>query len=194
MQRLLALFCEDPDWVHEMFDYLGEFFVSLSEQLLEQIVPDVCWIGGDFCCNTGPIMSPRMFSEFFVPVFKKVTSVYRHYGVPVILMHTDGDFRPLGELFRESGATGIHPCEVTNGQTVDNLRKEFPWLQLLGGIDKRAIARGKEAIDRELESKIPFLAQSTGYIPYIDHSIPPDVSFENFSYYRKRLAEMIQRK
>ena len=42
-----------------------------------------------------------------------------------------------------------------------------------------------EAIDRELELKVPLAAQG-GYIPTLDHSIPPDVSYENFMYYFKR--------
>ena len=30
-----------------------------------------------------------------------------------------------------------------------------------------------------------------GYIPHADHFVPPDVSFEDFSYYRKRLNSLI---
>ncbi len=28
---------------------------------------------------------------------------------------------------------------------------------------------------------------ANGYIPHVDHATPPDVSFENFCYYRRKL-------
>jgi uroporphyrinogen decarboxylase len=56
------------------------------------------------------------------------------------------------------------------------------------------VAKGKEAIDKELDSKVPFMIQSGGYIPHIDHLVPPEVSWEDFIYYRTRLREMILEK
>jgi hypothetical protein len=32
-----------------------------------------------------------------------------------------------------------------------------------------------------------------GYIPMGDHQIPPDVSWENYLYYRQQLAEIAQK-
>ena len=61
---------------------------------------------------------------------------------------------------------------------------------MAGGIDKRVLARDKAAIDRELARQLP-LVRGGGYIPTIDHSIPPDVSYENFSYYWKRKKELL---
>ena len=63
----------------------------------------------------------------------------------------------------------------------------------MGGIDKRAIAKGKQAIDKELNEKIPFMMKKGGYIPYIDHLVPPDVSFSDFMYYRKKIEELTQK-
>ena len=45
-------------------------------------------------------------------------------------------------------------------------------------------------IDRELE-KMEFLIKKGGYIPYADHLIPPNSTWENFKYYRDRLNEII---
>ena len=44
----------------------------------------------------------------------------------------------------------------------------------------------------ELESKIPFMLNKLGYIPHIDHLVHPDISWEDFCYYRKRLKEIIE--
>jgi len=59
-----------------------------------------------------------------------------------------------------------------------------------GGVDKRALAAGPDAIDRELERIRPAV-EAGGCIPAVDHSVPPDVSWENFQYYLKRRAELL---
>jgi hypothetical protein len=53
---------------------------------------------------------------------------------------------------------------------------------MMGGVDKREIARGPAAIEAELARLAP-VVESGGYIPTIDHSIPPDVSYADFVYY-----------
>jgi len=59
----------------------------------------------------------------------------------------------------------------------------------LGGIDKTALS-SKRDIDRELD-KVARMIPRGGYIPYVDHAIAPDVSWDNFKYYRERLNGII---
>jgi len=58
-----------------------------------------------------------------------------------------------------------------------------------GGVDKRAIAKGGDIIKKELERIIPPLFKDGGYIPSCDHGVPHDISWKNFIYYCKLLAE-----
>lgn len=53
-----------------------------------------------------------------------------------------------------------------------------------------AVAAGPDAIDAELGRRLPGMTEKGGFIPMGDHQIPPEVSWENYLYYRKRLAEM----
>jgi hypothetical protein len=73
------------------------------------------------------------------------------------------------------------------------VRSAFPRFQILGGIDKKKIAAGKETIDEELERKVPYVFQGGGFVPFTDHSVPPNISWEDFRYYRRRLAELAAR-
>ena len=61
---------------------------------------------------------------------------------------------------------------------------------MMGGFDKMTFNKDKDAIDRELEI-VTWLISRGGYIPYGDHSIPPDASWENFIYYREKLNRII---
>jgi uroporphyrinogen decarboxylase len=62
-------------------------------------------------------------------------------------------------------------------------RKRFgKSLRLWGGVDKREIAKGPEAIRAHLRELIPLIEEG-GFIPTVDHTVPPDVSWDNFRYY-----------
>ena len=58
-----------------------------------------------------------------------------------------------------------------------------------GGVDKRAIARGGQAIRAELARLEP-VVRGGGYIPGCDHGVPPDISWPNYVEYTRLLARM----
>jgi len=62
----------------------------------------------------------------------------------------------------------------------------------MGGVPKAEIARGPARIDRILEP-VAAVLKTGGYIPFGDHFIPPDVSWENFRYYRLQLERLIRK-
>ena len=66
----------------------------------------------------------------------------------------------------------------------------MPKLVISGGIDKRILAKNKEAIEAELQRILPSTLARSGYIPTCDHGVPNDVSLENYLYYRKRISEI----
>jgi hypothetical protein len=45
------------------------------------------------------------------------------------------------------------------------------------------LSKDKEAIEKELMSKVPKLVETKGYFPGVDHAVPPDVSLKNFTYF-----------
>ena len=84
------------------------------------------------------------------------------------------------------------PCEIAAGIEPQLIREKYPGLALLGGIDKRALIRGKPSIEQEIMRKVPVLIKQRNYIPSVDHHVPSDVSFENFSYYIKFLRQAMK--
>jgi uroporphyrinogen decarboxylase len=53
---------------------------------------------------------------------------------------------------------------------------------MVGGVDKRELAKGRAEIETEVTRLAP-LVEDGGFIPTIDHAVPPDVSLANFSWY-----------
>lgn len=191
VQVLLAYY-DQPELMQQIVDDLVNFWIALYDQILDQIDVDLAFLWEDICFNNGPLISPTTFQRFILPGYKKLTGFFRDRGVKNIIVDTDGYVWKLLPLFIEGGISGIYPFEVAAGMDIIAVRKAYPQLQILGGIAKSALISGQPAIDAELETKIPWMLQQSGYIPYMDHLVPPDVSWKNFCDYRIRLNEMIE--
>ncbi len=187
---LLMGFLDTPDLVHRIIDHLADLWASLYEKILTRVKVDCIHIWEDMSFKNGPLISPELFKEFMVPAYRKVTDVARSYGVETVLVDTDGDCTKLIPGFMEGGVTGLYPFEVQAGRDVKKIREEYAKLQIMGGIDKEEIAAGRERIDGELARRIPGMLGKGGYIPMFDHQVPPDVSYDDYRYYRRRLSEL----
>lgn len=100
-----------------------------------------------------------------------------------IVVDTDGDCLALIPLFLEAGVDALLPFEVQAGMDVARIGREFPTLGIVGGLDKRALACDRAAIRREVDRVLPRMRERGGFIPTLDHTVPPDVPLENFRYY-----------
>jgi uroporphyrinogen decarboxylase len=190
---LLTALIDEPDLIHDILDTLTELWISLWEEQTAQFAVDSVTFWEDMCYCAGPLISPRMFKTFLSPRYKRLTEAGRAMGIRHYLVDTDGDLRKLIPLWIEAGITGIYPFEVQANMNVEEIGQQYPNLALLGGIDKREIDKGPEAIDRELERRLPFLLQRGGYVPTLDHHVTPEVSWPDFVYYRKKIAEYCER-
>ena len=190
-ERLLLNFYDDPVLIREFMMTLAELWIHLWGQALSEIKVDCVNFWEDMAYRSGSMISPQMFREFMLPAYQKVTSFLRDMGIKIILVDCDGNVEKLAPLFLESGITGIFPFEVQAGNDIVSLRRKYPRLQILGGIDKMKIALGKAEIDEELSSKIPFMLKEGGFVPHVDHLVHPDIGWEDFQYYRRRLREFV---
>jgi len=82
------------------------------------------------------------------------------------------------------------PFEVASSCDVVAIGREYPDLAILGGFDKRILAQGKDAIDREVERIFPVMRERGGYSPTCDHGVPPEVTWQAFLHYRERCVEL----
>lgn len=191
-EHLLYMFYDDPALVRDIMRHLSNFWIALYDQVLDQLPADAAVIWEDICYKNGPLISPAMVREFILPEYKRLTAFFRSHGIKTVLLDTDGDLRQLIPIFLEGGITGLLPFEVNAGLNVVEIREAYPRLQILGGIDKVQLARGRQAIEEELAAKVtPEMLRQGGFIPMVDHSVPMDISWDSFRYYRERLREIV---
>jgi uroporphyrinogen decarboxylase len=190
----LYAYYDDPQLIHTILHDLTEFWISLYDQVLQEVKPDSAEMWEDMCYNSGPMISPQMFREFMLPYYKRLTRFFNDHGIDVIVVDTDGRCDSLIPLFVEGGVTCMVPMEARAGMDPLKVREAFPGLRFCGAIDKYAVAAGGEALRHELETKVRPLLQQGGYIPYIDHNVPPEISWANYKAYREQLNDIIDKR
>jgi len=146
----------------------------------------------DICYNAGMLISPVMFEEFLLPYYQQLVSNARSRQRRRIYYQVDTDARcmPAISPYLKAGMDMMSPFEVANGCDVVEIGRQYPDLIMSGGIDKRVLAGGKDAIDARLRHIMPVMVARGRYIPTCDHGVPSDVSFENYLYYRSRICEL----
>ena len=191
-EEISYLFYDDPALVEEMIEFNTEFFLAVVERALGEVQFDFFNFFEDFAGKGGPLISPSIFRKFFLPHYQKITQRLRRAGIEHLLLDSDGDVEVLIPLMLEAGVTCLWPLEQASGLDPVRLRKAFGKdLALAGGIDKRELAKDRKAIDAELHAKIPPLMESGGYVPFLDHCFPQDISYDNFLYYLELKARLI---
>lgn len=187
LERISVALYDDPAWIQEMMDYMADFCCACGRRALEDLDLDYVLLWEDMACKHGPLISPRMFREFMLEPYKRLTGFIRDHGVDLIFVDSDGDAESLIPLWLEGGVNGFYPVERAANMDPLHLRARFGReLRLMGGIDKRAMIAGPRAIDTELARVVPLLEEG-GYIPWCDHHVPPDVSLEHYLYYVQRM-------
>ncbi|MBM4032495.1 MAG: hypothetical protein FJ291_12015 [Planctomycetes bacterium] len=181
-ENLCILLYDDPRLVHEMLDYLEWFFLELLKPYVAEVDFDFASFGEDIAYKGRSFVSPSKFREFFLPHYVPLCELLRSRGVETVFVDSDGFIDELIPLWLEVGVNGFSPLEVAAGEDALALKKRYGRnIVLAGNIDKRALARGRDAIDREA-AKARRLLDLGGYFPAVDHSVPPDVSLDSFRY------------
>jgi len=188
-----TLFYDDPVLAEEMLDFLTDYLIEVTERALADVEIDYFNYFEDFAYNAGPLIGPKLFRRFLLPRYRRINDHLRAHGVRHILLDSDGNTEVLIPLLLEAGITFHWPLERASNMDPLKLRAEYGRdLGLGGGIDKRELAKGRKAIEAELYRHVPRLLADGGYIPTVDHAVPPDVSYADFMYYLELKARLLE--
>jgi len=193
-EHLAYMYYDDPGLIHDIAEHWVEFYKGIFDRTLLNQDVDCVLIWEDMAFKSGPLIGPKLFEEFMLPYYKEVISRIRSYGVQHVMVDSDGNNWQLLDLFVEAGVNVFLPLEIAAGMEPVEIREKYGRkLVLWGGIDKRVLSKDKAAIEHELMRKVPQLIDYGGYIPGIDHTVPPDVPFENYKFYTELLRELTAR-
>ena len=191
-EDLLIMFYDQPEVIHAMMTRWAELAEAALTRVQAHVELDEFSIGEDICYNHGLLISPNMVREFLLPYYQQVVGNIRSRQQRRVyfIVDTDGHAPAAIPLYLEAGMDIMWPFEVASGCDVVQIGEQYPELVLMGGIDKRILATGKEAIEAHLQHIIPAMVKRGGYVPMCDHGVPDNVKFEDYLYYRQRVCEL----
>jgi hypothetical protein len=191
VENLSMAYYDQPQLIHLILEQWTEFYTRLTARVWEGIQYDFVLIWEDMAYKNGPLISPALVKEFMLPYYRQLIDAIRRQGCQVVIVDSDGDVRLLAPLFLSTGVNAMLPFEVQAGMDIREFRRLYGNnLAIIGGLDKRVLPLGRAAIQAELNSRMPLLLKSGGYIPALDHTVPPDVSLENFRAYLEIIRRM----
>jgi len=172
-----------PDLMHEMMEFYADFIIETSRPVLERVQIDYFCLNEDMSMKGGPLLSPDTYREFIFPHLKRMVEFFRTHGTKHFVVDTDGDPTVLIPIMMDAGVDTIWPIERASEISPQGWRKRFgKELRLWGGVDKRILPLGPDAIKAHLLEFVPLIEEG-GFIPTVDHTVQPGVSWDNFRRY-----------
>lgn len=190
-ENLCMLMVDDPKFVEEMIGFWAAFVLQTLKPILTRVTPDYVMIAEDMAYKVHSMISPAMVRHFLMPVWSEWINTLKAAGCEIVAVDSDGYTAELMPLWIEAGFNLTYPIEVAAGNDIVAYRREYgKQMAYLGGIDKRALAAGGDAMRAEVMRVAPPLLEEGGYIPGCDHGVPPDISWPNFVEYTRLLAQL----
>jgi hypothetical protein len=180
---------DQPELLEEILSDLGAVSEAVARRITAFLEVDLVSWWEDIAFKTGPIVSPEFFRTRCGPVMRRVMDVYRARGTRYGFVDCDGNFASLVPTWLQSGVNILFPLEVASGIHPEALRRAYPGVRMMGGVDKVILTRGREAIRRELRRLRP-LVEEGGFIPHVDHRVQADVAYADYLYYLEAKREL----
>ena len=181
-EGLSVMFKDQPMLVHEMMEYWTWFIMEMFDEPLRRIKLDHFCLSEDMAFKGQAMISPADMREFMLPRYKRLYEFFKERGVECVTMDSDGFNYQILDVFYPEALDGINPVEIAAGNDPEEMLQKYPGIFLMGGIDKRELRFTKEQARAEVVKRYRAARKFGGYIPAVDHGVPPDVPVRNFLY------------
>jgi hypothetical protein len=160
---------ENPALIDKVLDRYVEWNCEVVERINKMGI-DFILSYDNIAYNSGPLVSPQVFREVFVPKIKQIDSLCK---IPWIT-HMDGNIMPIIEDVLDMGVSGIHPIEPGCMDIKEVKALYGSRVCLWGNIDLRyTLTRGTpEEVDAEVKQRISEAGSEGGYILGSGNGLP----------------------
>ena len=187
MPKFMEWLIDEPVSIKEYCDFYSEVSLLYIKKQIENGILGII-DANDFCYNSGPMISPKMFKEFIFPYIKKYVDFCHNKGV-IFIKHIDGNIKPIEkELLLCTGIDGYHGIEPNAGMDIFDIKRKYgKRVTLIGNIDCSAeLVNGtKKDILKKVKWLLKNISPGGGHILSSSNAIHSGVSVDNFLYYLK---------
>jgi uroporphyrinogen decarboxylase len=186
MDRFMEMLAGEPSRAHAFLDRLLEMHLANLERFLGAVGPyiDIILFGDDLGGQNSPLISPKMYREFFKPRHSLLWHRAKELAGVKVMLHCCGAVRPLLPDLIDAGLDAINPVQIScRGMDAAGLKREFGrdltfWG---GGCDTQSVlASGTpEAVRAHVRQQVRILSPGGGFVFQQVHNILTNVPAEN---------------
>jgi uroporphyrinogen decarboxylase len=194
-ELLLMDLATNPTFVQTLIERLYDCYTALIERFLEVAGEHLDIIelpGDDFAGNTGLLISPKMFDEYFKDPYHRLVTLIKTCCPHIkVVYHSDGVITDLLPRLVEIGIDVAHSMEPLPGWDLAEVKQSCgDHLAFMGGIDIReALQSDEAAIEAEVKTRLRELGSGGGYVlapaNHLQWDIPPKNLFTLYEAARK---------
>jgi len=115
---------DDPEGLKAEAQHNVDDALRAAEQYHQHGGLDGFALCADYCFNTGPFLSPRLFSIYITPYLTRLTQAYRQMGFYVI-KHTDGNIMPILDQLVQSNPHALHSIDPMAGVDIAEVKRLY---------------------------------------------------------------------
>jgi len=181
MAELLLDMLENPEFCHELYDLVGDWYKRVYERYMQQVGPYVqmVMLYEDLAMQEGPLMSLELFRRFIKPQHEKIIKAIRDHTDAPICLHICGSAYTFIPDFIEMGIGVLNPVQIrAKDMEPEKLKAQFgERLSFHGGVDSQEVLpnRSPEEVDEEVQRLVRILGKNGGFLLASCHAIQPDV-------------------
>jgi uroporphyrinogen decarboxylase len=170
---------DDPGLVDTVLGRFADWTIAIIGRLRD-IGVDYVWTFDDMAYRAGPMFSPLVLRQVFMPHFRRVADAIHATGLPWIL-HSDGNLMPFMDDLLSLGMQGMHPFEP-GPMDIEAMKAQIGHrVALAGNIDLHyTLTMGTpEEVDAEVKRRIEVVGKGGGYLISSANSITSYCKVEN---------------
>jgi uroporphyrinogen decarboxylase len=180
------LLATQPRRAHDFLDKATEMHLENLEVFLEAVGPyiDIVLFGDDLGMQTGPLIAPAMYREFFKPRHQRLWQRAKELAPVKVMLHCCGSVRRLLPDLIDAGLDAINPVQISSaGMEARGLKADFGRDITLwgGGCDTQHIlpSGAPDEVQRHVREQVRILEPGGGFVFQQVHNILADVPPEN---------------
>jgi 5-methyltetrahydrofolate--homocysteine methyltransferase len=139
---------------------------------------NIVFTGDDVADNRGPMFSPTIWEEMFIPHFKRLVDAIHDAGL-YHWKHSDGNMYPLLDSICAAGSDGIDPIDPSGGMELSVVKQRVgDKMAIKGNIDQTELLMygPAEAVVEAVKKAIRDAGEGGGYVCSSSNSIHSGVA------------------
>lgn len=122
MVEFVERIADEPQKVRDDAAAMVDAAIARAQRFRGRGLLDCFALCCDYCFNTGPFLSPRMFDDFVTPYLIRLVAAYRDMGFYVI-KHTDGNILPILDSLLAAKPHALHSLDPQGGVDIAEVKR-----------------------------------------------------------------------